>query len=146
MSRPLSFFEAIAPKSFWDGLDALAVEREVEYRPFGEVRSYVRSLGLGSVMEWRTWCSSNRPKDIPADPNRVYGDWVDWFDWLGTLKRKFRPFEEARDFARGLGLKSQGEWSVWCKSDQRPQDIPVVPCRTYAEWNGWGDWLGTGNR
>jgi hypothetical protein len=72
-------------------------------------------------------------------------------DWLGTgsiapFNRTFRPFEEARTFVRNLGLKSQTEWQDWSKSDNKPDDIPATPSRTYKNegWRGFGDWLGTG--
>ena len=57
------------------------------------------------------------------------------------------PFEEARTFARSLGLKSQAEWVAWTKSNNRPNDIPVAPSKTYKNegWLGFGDRLGTGN-
>src|SRR5262249_30654704 len=67
-----------------------------------------------------------------------------WGDWLGT--GIYRSFEEARAFARSLGLKSGVEWRAYAKSGQKPDDIPASPNKTYAEvgWASWGDWLGTG--
>ena len=57
----------------------------------------------------------------------------------------WRPFEEARAFARGLKLKSVREWEAYSKSGERLSDIPSNPEKVYNEWKGWGDWLGTGN-
>jgi hypothetical protein len=75
-----------------------------------------------------------------------------WGDWFGTgrianQQREYRSFEEARAFARGLGLKTGVEWNDYCKSDKKPTDIPIAPNKTYRQsgWVGWGDWLGTGN-
>jgi hypothetical protein len=45
----------------------------------------------------------------------------------------YRPFQEARIFARCLGLKNKDEWRVWSKSDKRPEDIPANPQQTYAD-------------
>lgn len=61
------------------------------------------------------------------------------------LKRdRFRGFGEARDHARGLGLRSAQEWRAYCASGRRPVDIPSAPNRVYARrWISWGDWLGT---
>jgi len=54
-------------------------------------------------------------------------------------KSKWRPFEEAREYVRGLGLSST-DWAKWCKSDERPKDIPTRPDHQYkTEWGGWGD-------
>ena len=61
-------------------------------------------------------------------------------------KKHWRPFEEARKFARSLKLKNQGEWVEYCKSDERPSDIPTNPHNAYKNdgWKSLGDWLGTG--
>ena len=65
--------------------------------------------------------------------------------WDRLAKLSWRPFEEARDFVRELGLKNQSEWRNLPK-DSLPPDIPVNPVIVYANkgWAGWGDWLGTG--
>jgi hypothetical protein len=62
------------------------------------------------------------------------------------MKKQFRSFEDARKFARGLGLKRQDEWFEYCKSGNRPKDIPRNPSDIYKNkgWKGNGDWLGTG--
>ena len=59
--------------------------------------------------------------------------------------RQYRPFAEARAFVHTLGLKNSDEWQVYCKSDQKPQDIPSAPHYIYKnDFKGMGDWLGTG--
>jgi len=76
-------------------------------------------------------------------------------DWLGTgtvanINRKFRPYEEARAYVRGLGLKNETEWRKFCKGilpdkGYLPNDIPSNPNQVYKDdWKGKGDWLGTG--
>jgi hypothetical protein len=56
-----------------------------------------------------------------------------------------RPFHLARAFVHTLGLKGERNWRVYAKSGQKPVDIPSHPETAYPkEWNGWGDWLGTG--
>jgi hypothetical protein len=74
--------------------------------------------------------------------------------WDSVGRANWRPFEEARDFARNLGLKSHIEWWRWSSGklhDPRlgelPPDIPATPETVYLEhWKGWGDWLGHGRR
>jgi hypothetical protein len=46
---------------------------------------------------------------------------------------RWRPFEEAREFARKQGLTSSKAWREWAKSDQRPKDIPSGPWRIYED-------------
>lgn len=63
---------------------------------------------------------------------------------------KWRPFEEAREFARGLNLQNTDEWQRYCRNElthlePKPQDIPSSPYAVYQfhGWNGMRDWLGT---
>jgi hypothetical protein len=47
---------------------------------------------------------------------------------------RFRPFVEAKEFAQSLGLKSESEWkTIFCKSGNRPPDIPANPNRIYKQ-------------
>jgi len=66
--------------------------------------------------------------------------------WERLGRANWRPFEEARSWARSLGLESYAGWRAFCKSGKLPVDIPTNPYQTYAQrgWKGWGDWLGTG--
>ena len=73
-------------------------------------------------------------------------------DWLGTNRvanhqREYLTFNEARSFARGLGLSGKTAWEKWSASGNRPQNIPGNPRKVYKNqgWIGWADWLGTGN-
>ena len=63
-------------------------------------------------------------------------------------KKAWRPFEEARVFARSLKLKNYREWQQYAKSGERPDDIPSNPNIIYKN-DGWisiPDWLGNENR
>ena len=54
-------------------------------RRFRECRSWVRALGLKSLLEWLQFSSSGaRPAHIPADPDRVFRTegWVSYDNWL----------------------------------------------------------------
>jgi len=120
-----------------------------EYRSFFEAREYARSLGLKGVDEWRDYVKSGKkPADIPASPYGVYrSQWTNWKDWLGTTNvrrrvREWRRFEEAREFVRGLGLKSVDAWKEYCKSGANPEDIPSSPGQVYDEFKGYSDWIG----
>ena len=125
-----------------------------EYRSFEDARAFVRTLGLKSFNEWRAYCETGRkPTDIPTVPHRVYADagWAGTGDWLGTgtvatLQRRYRPFEDAHAFVRSLCLKSQADWRAYCRSGEKPTDIPAQPQKVYvgAGWVGIGDWLGSG--
>jgi superfamily II DNA or RNA helicase len=68
--------------------------------------------------------------------------------WGRLAKISWRPFEEAREYARSLNLIDNLEWKRHCRKGPKfhPQDIPYYPDQTYAKkgWVSWGDWLGTG--
>jgi len=123
-----------------------------QFRPFKEAREFVRSLNLKGHKEWQEYCKSgNKPDDIPYKPERTYkNDFKGFGDWLGTGRianqdRIHRPFKEAREFSRSLGLKNTKDWFEYCKSGNKPDDISVSPSRTYKnDFKGIGDWLGTG--
>lgn len=124
------------------------------WRAFEDARQFVHGLRLKSNAQWVEYSKSGlRPPDIPAAPHLAYKDsgWTTLGDWLGTgviasRLRDYRPFEQARGFVRGLGLRSGAAWKVYCKSGQLPDDIPANPNQTYKKkgWAGIGDWIGTG--
>ena len=133
-----------------------------EWLPFTKARAFARSLGLRSPAEWRTFVYVARRTepdvpDVPADPQRLYAGqgWKGWCDFLAAPRRPrprraWRPFEEARAFARALRFRSSHEWEAWSRGDRpdlppRPADIPAAAYLTYANdgWRGWRDFLGT---
>lgn len=134
----------------WLGTGFVAT-RSRTYRPFTEARSFVHTLGLKNSDEWRVYCQSGKkPDDIPGYPQNVYGaEFKDLGDWLGTgfvgtRNRVFLPFTEARAYIYTLGLKTYVEWRGYCKSGEKPENIPTNPNVVYRdEFEGWGDWLGT---
>jgi hypothetical protein len=64
--------------------------------------------------------------------------------WNKLAKLSWMPFEEAREYARGLNLKNLKAWHIHAKV-KRPLDIPYSPHLIYGDsWKGYGDFLGTG--
>jgi hypothetical protein len=137
----------------WLGTGSVAPSRR-KFLPFKEARSFVRSLGLLTQNSWTKYVASGSlPPFIPKAPALTYAGqgWKSFGDWLGTgnvhyRERIYRPFEEAKSFARSLSLQCRREWFDYAKNKALPSDIPVKPDNTYAGkgWSSWGDWLGTG--
>jgi superfamily II DNA or RNA helicase len=126
-------------------------KRTDTWRPFAEARAFVRSLKLKGQKEWHAYIKSEeKPADIPVTPWAVYANtgWLNWPDWLGNgiPRSNWRPFEEARAFARSLGLKNAKEWRAYAKSGQKPADVPANAHVVYANtgWLNFSDWLGNG--
>ncbi len=146
-------------KVYWDkvyeDLTTNVIGRTGDYSKFitfEEAREYVRGLGLKSEKDdWRRITKEEWfPKNIPTAPWNVYDEYISMPDWLGTKigymgNGKFLPFEEAREYVRGLNLKNQGEYSKWSNSKDRLYSIPGNPRKIYdgKGWMGYGDWLGT---
>ena len=144
----------------WQGwvhwLGSSGIKKASKFAPFGQALTCARSLGLATQKEWYAWCKEGvRPPNVPADPRKTYkdGGWQGWGHWLGTgnIKcgtKQFLPFGQALAFAQSLGLAGKAEWWAWCKEGRRPPNVPSAPDKTYKDggWQGWGQWLGTGNQ
>ena len=64
-----------------------------QHRSFKKARTFVRSLGLKSGIEWMKYCrSGKKPADLPNAPQSVYlnDGWSGIDDWLGTGKLSSR--------------------------------------------------------
>ena len=88
----------------------------------------------------------------PPHPAKIYktGGWQGWGHRLGagnqsskTKGEQFLPFGEALRVARSLRLVSQKEWTLWCRSGERPTNVPTRPDKDYAHggWAGCVHWL-----
>ena len=51
------------------------------------------------------------------------------------MAKQWRNFESAREFVRKLGFKNTYDWQEYCKSGNKPDDIPTAPWNVYKEWN-----------
>ncbi|MDC0154587.1 hypothetical protein OAJ02_07670, partial [Nitrosopumilus sp.] len=142
-------------KNEWRGYDDwLKLQRippqYVDFRSFEKAKKFVRKLGLKSLKEWKEYCKSdNKPDDIPSSPWSSYKNtgYLNLSDFLDNGKtRNYRLFEDAKLFVKKIGLTSQNEWNVYCKSGKKPIDIPNAPAYAYKNkgWTTWGDFLGTG--
>lgn len=134
----------------WLGSETIS-NRDRDYLPFRDARTFVHSLTIKSRKEWITYCTSgSKPHALPSHPDNVYQEFTTWGDWLGTgriatIHRSYRSYQDARAFVHVCGLKNWKEWRAYCKTEAKPADIPTNPARTYgSEFQGLGDWLCTG--
>jgi hypothetical protein len=116
----------------------------IEYRVFANAKIFVQGLKLKNHKEWRKYCRGElinrppKPSDIPQNPDRVYKNdgWTAWGDFLETgniasSRYKAREFEQARKFVRQLNFKNEAQWREYCKSGDKPDDIPANPEVSY---------------
>ena len=140
-------------KNKWGGWDDFLGVKQ--FATFEDAKIFAQSLGFKSGNEWKKYCKSgNKPDCIPSAVSGVYRNrgWKGWGDFLGTgniavFNKNFRPFKDAAKFVQELNLKNSRNWHKYCKSGNKPDDIPYVPSSTYKDdgWISMGDWLGSKN-
>lgn len=134
-----------------------------KFLPYDEAKAFVNALELKNVVEWQRYLKGElthlpeKPANIPSNPTSIYKDsgWIGMGDWLnnGTFpyaSMDYRPFKEAREFVRSLGLITSQEWVMYCKGDipnlpEKPIDIPANVVKQYTKkgWKGFKDFLNT---
>lgn len=152
---PLYFAQNYKDQGFVGVADFLGTDyvhaNERTYWPFEKARKYVRSLGLRNQTDWTNYLKSkDRNLNIHSRPAKQYkNDWVGLHDWLGTdyiatKKREYLEFEKCREIVVTFGLKSYDEWREFCKTGQKPKDIPTAANRIYKNkgWISWAHFLG----
>lgn len=148
---PSNFFYYKHNKNWLNAYDMLGTDNHRDFLTYIKAREFAINLGLNGEIEWRDYCKSGeKPNDIPFAPNSVYKNdgWINWGHWLGSKfqKGKWRPFQESKEFIKSLNLKRQTEWIEYCRSGNKPIDIPATPHLIYKDrgWKNMGDWIGTG--
>jgi hypothetical protein len=123
-----------------------------EWMSFKDAKEFVLKLKLKGKEDWFSYSKTKeKPDNIPVTVNKVYAmDWKGWSDFLGndsTSSKYLKPFsfQHARGYVQNLNLKGNKEWREFCKSGNKPAEIPANPDRTYSrtgEWQSWNDFLG----
>ena len=127
--------------------------RNRNWMPFKDAKTFIQTQGIRTLIEFKKWSSSGqRLKNFPSTPHIIYKDqWTGWGNFLGTRntanrKKEWMSFEDARTFIQTQGIRTSTEFQKWSASDQRPENFPSHPHRTYKDqWTSWGDFLGTEN-
>ena len=120
-----------------------------QFRNFNESCKFVRDLSFGTFKEWKEYCKSgNKPNDVPSTPDKVYKkEWKGWGYWLDGINKpnrfdRYQSYDESIKFVHKLNLTGQAGWLEYCKSGDKPQNIPSSPKDVYKkEWRGFPDWL-----
>lgn len=98
----------------------------IEYRSYSDTRQFVRSLGLKSEVQWRSYCKGGidnkppKPLNIFAYPEIGYNEsgWISWEDWLGS--------KEENKAERGSGSNQ-----LECRCKGRIKDCPECDGKGY---------------
>jgi len=85
----------------------------------------------------------DRTKNVlPSEPQFYYKQWKSWYDFLGTEHhaiRFFMSYKDAIKWNKKNKIRTSGEYTK-----KRLRSLPGSPRLYYPEWNGWGEYLGTG--
>ncbi len=107
----------------------LGNDPEEQFEAFAPVLTVLRSLSGNDerIVEYFRSVSDNRrgagrgegglievPDGVFVDAN-AFAEAIELKFWSRLAKLSWRPFEEARKFARNLGLNSYGEWRNYCR-------------------------------
>lgn len=152
-SHPFIVYKMVGWKNWGDFLGTGYVHKK-EFVSYIDAKMFIQKFKLKSNKEWREYLESgNKPDFIPSSPENIYKNngWANWADFLGTgniatQKTVYLSYEEAREFIKSFNLKSSQEWKVFCKSGNKPFNLPSNVNVTYKNsgWENWGAFLGTG--
>jgi hypothetical protein len=135
---------------------------EIDNENFNEILAIVRGLASNDERIVEYFKDKNNDQPIKQSDKGeqfhfdVFSDSIDVEELSSQLQIKlweklsrfnWMPFEEAREFVRGLKLKGWNEWQEFSKTASKPANIPAHPIRVYKDsgWLSFGDWLGTGS-
>ena len=120
---------------------------------FEEAVEVVRKENLRSMGQYLKWWDLHTPSKLPKRPDRAYErDWKGWGYFLGNyndfpfVKKKYRAYKDAMEYAQSLNFTSVQQWHEFAKSGKKPNDIPSRPDVVYQrnqEWHTWSEFLGT---
>jgi hypothetical protein len=95
-------------------------------------------LGLHFKAEWDEYqedgeAAFEHGPYLPSRPDLMYPDeWVSWEDFLGIM----RPYNEARDLVRTLGIHSLEEYEEFVRADTRRAEGLRIPAKSATDFFG----------
>jgi hypothetical protein len=101
-------------------------------RSFEEEHTFVHGSKLKNAQDWRASVKFGKNRRIVQfTRNRCYiefeGPGKLGTGYMPTRNCRWRPFEDAPEFVRGLGLRNHKEWQNYAKSSEMPDDISANP-------------------
>ena len=143
-AKPKDIFDSDSFKEVLSTLRALGSQDD-------RIIEYFRSVSQGKpkkhIQRFEGVLSEKLAKKIDL---KEFVNSVELCCWNRLAKLSWRPFAEARNFARGLKLQNFQNWKSFCKNTNNllPADIPKQPSYVYKDegWVGINDWLGNGKR
>jgi hypothetical protein len=125
--------------------------QDIVFLDYETAKRKLKKFKFNSQNEFRRAAFDDKiPNGVPKAPHVVYGKkFKGYDDFLSNpyAKRiKYRSYQLTKKFAQSLNLKQASEWKKLVIDKKLPIDIPRAPQRVYKEFEGWGIFLGSGNR
>ncbi len=116
------------------------------YLTWQEAGRAAQNLGIKSLKDYVQGYAAD-PK-LPSNPQKAYRkNWPGWGKFLGTgrthTKQFYPSWKVAGRVARNLGASSR---ATYAKLRSQDPSLPAHPYETYADFPGFGVFLGTGNK
>jgi very-short-patch-repair endonuclease len=127
----------------------------MNYYSYNESKEYLKQFSIKSSYEFYIMIKQGSfDKRLNKRPYEYFNTkkrkcWISWEDFLSfsineRLENKYLDFKKAIEYVRGLNLKSQKEWNIWCKNNNLSElKIPSNPNIVYKDkgWVSLSDWL-----
>ena len=141
-------------KTEWESMGEFLGTKNVSrkfrnYKTYDEAKKFVKSLKLKNTKEWNNYVYKiNKDlSDIPKRPNEFYkNEWKSWNDFLGSDYRDYLPYEETKAYVKSLNIKNIEEYRDAFKAKKFAKKLHSAPDQYFEEFEGWGVFLGTGNK
>ena len=117
-----------------------------KFYSFEEFKKKCKENNISNSKDYRKYLKKRTDLKMHSQPDKFYKEWKSWPETF-NLNRGARnydlSFNQVKDFARKLNLKSEKDWRKFVTSDKKPLNIPAQPEMVYKkEWNGIQDFLG----
>lgn len=107
-----------------------------------ELKHIVKTKRISSVYAFHKARRNNElPLGTPPYPEKFYPEFEGWDEFLSSEPSRL-SYEDAKALIHPFKLKSGYQWRNFCREGLKPDGIPVLPDRDYAEFISWADFLG----
>jgi hypothetical protein len=128
--------------------------KDKQFLTYAECSDYLLREGINSKDKFESWRKLKLNSLVPTRPDKTYmEEWKSWGTFFKTDRvadinkhQNFLNYSEAREYLSQFNFTNEAEFYSWAKTNERPDNIPASPRKTYGEdFISMGDFLGNGN-
>ncbi len=133
-SAPDKYYKNNGWKSF---SEFVGNPKNIIYFSYEEAREVVSRLGIKSRDEYVNQKKFKKESKLPSQPDKYYKG-RGWINWNHFIRTKYLTYEEAKQAAKKVGIKSRKEY-ITQKQYKKDPLLPSNPEKTYKN-KGWKNW------